>query len=161
MMKNTPVLGCMIDCANVFVPVETVVRVVRVHGGALAQGFGEWCEPNPLRNVSPSLTGKGTGDRSLTQRSMRRYLRNQSLGEAGGNLLAGLLRRTQTAGANVHPHWFVLHHERRGMNIGHPPPLAVTVGMADPVTGGGGFSTNITLQFRYFLQNGLLAECNL
>lgn len=73
------------------------------------------------------------------------------LGEAGGDLLAGLLRRAQTAGANMHPHRLVLHHERCRMDIGHPPALGVAVGMADPVTGGGGFSTNIALQFRYFL----------
>ena len=71
--------------------------------------------------------------------------------EAGGNLLAGLLARAQTAGANVHPGWFVFHHKGCRMNVGHPPPLGMPHGMADPVTGGGGFSTNIALQFRYFL----------
>ena len=69
-------------------------------------------------------------------------------GESGGNLLAGLLARAQTAGANMQTRGLVLHHECGRMNIGHPPPFGVTHGMADPVTGGGGFSTKIALQFR-------------
>lgn len=65
----------------------------------------------------------------------------------GGSGNGCFIIRTQAAGAQVESFGFAFDHDRGWMNIGHPAPLGMALGMADIISVERSLTADIALQF--------------